>query len=190
MPQMTPDISHSIISPFIIRFLRDNGALSPVVVSQLSKFRADRPRNRVSISFRMKVNLFYMASRPFLGPVRGYPRLLPHGEATEAPPSACFKTAWSFTSTPPFITTAFCLIRHKDNFSIRAQFIQRRSGGLMSLGWMLVRMDCEVCEDFTCCSGGSWLPWVLTVGGVTNVLHPPSEPVGCAVVYCWVGVVC
>jgi hypothetical protein len=39
-------------------------------------------------------------------------------EADHLPPSSAeVKNAWSYTSTPPYVFMAWCLVKHRDNFT-------------------------------------------------------------------------
>jgi hypothetical protein len=43
---------------------------------------------------------------------------LPAREADHSPPSSAeFKNVWSYTSTPPYFFMAWCLVKHRDNFT-------------------------------------------------------------------------
>jgi hypothetical protein len=72
--------------------------------------------------------IFTTASRTALGPtqppIQGVPGALslgvkrPGREADNSPPSSAeVKNAWSCTSTPPNIFKAWCLVKHRDNFT-------------------------------------------------------------------------
>jgi hypothetical protein len=40
------------------------------------------------------------------------------GEADHSPPSSAeVKNAWSYTSTPQYVFMAWCLVKHRDNFT-------------------------------------------------------------------------
>jgi hypothetical protein len=42
----------------------------------------------------------------------------PGREADHSPPSSGeIKNAWSYTSTPQYVFTAWCLVKHRDNFT-------------------------------------------------------------------------
>jgi hypothetical protein len=42
----------------------------------------------------------------------------PGGKADYSPPpSAEVKNAWSYTSTPQYVFMAWCLVKHRDNFT-------------------------------------------------------------------------
>jgi hypothetical protein len=42
----------------------------------------------------------------------------PRREADHSPPSSAeVKNAWSYTSTPPYVFIAWCLVKHRDNFT-------------------------------------------------------------------------
>jgi hypothetical protein len=69
--------------------------------------------------------LFATASRPALGPSQppihwrrgAYTSELKRSrrEADHSPiPSAEFKNAWNYTSTPQYVLTAWCLVQHRD----------------------------------------------------------------------------
>jgi hypothetical protein len=72
--------------------------------------------------------LFTIASRTVLGPtqppiqrVPGAPSLgvkRPGREADHSPPSSAeVKNAWSYTCTPQYVFMAWCLVKHRDNFT-------------------------------------------------------------------------
>jgi hypothetical protein len=72
--------------------------------------------------------LFFTASRTALGPtqppIQWVPGALslgvkrPGREADHSPPSSAeVKNAWSYTSTPPYAFMAWCLVKHRDNFT-------------------------------------------------------------------------
>jgi len=43
----------------------------------------------------------------------------PGSEADQSPPSSVgVKIAWSYTSTPPYAFMAWCLVKHRDNFTL------------------------------------------------------------------------
>jgi len=43
---------------------------------------------------------------------------LPGHEVDDSlPSSAEVKNVWSYTSTPPYVFTAWCLVKHRDNFA-------------------------------------------------------------------------
>jgi hypothetical protein len=67
-------------------------------------------------------------SRPALGltqpPIQWIPGALslglkrPGREADHSPPSSAeVKNAWSYTSTPQYVFVAWCLVKHRDNFT-------------------------------------------------------------------------
>jgi hypothetical protein len=71
--------------------------------------------------------LFTTVSRTALGPTQppiqwvlgalslGVKR--PGREADLSPPSSAKVNAWSYTSTPPYVFMAWCLVKHRDNFT-------------------------------------------------------------------------
>jgi hypothetical protein len=74
--------------------------------------------------------LFITMSRPALGPTqppiqwvlegRGLSlgAKLPGRKAEHTPPtSAEVKNAWSYTSTPQYVSVAWCLVKHRDKFT-------------------------------------------------------------------------
>jgi hypothetical protein len=72
----------------------------------------------------MGIFLFSTASRPALGvtqpPIEWIPGILPPAvkrpglEADNSPPSSVeIKNTWSYTSTPPYVFMAWCLIQHR-----------------------------------------------------------------------------
>jgi hypothetical protein len=72
-------------------------------------------------------------SRPALGPTQPRiqrvpvalsPRLKwPEREADHSPPSSAdIKNAWSYTSTPPHVFTAWCVMKHRGNFTFTDTF--------------------------------------------------------------------
>jgi hypothetical protein len=86
--------------------------------------------NRISV-----LCIFYLctASRTALGPTQ--PPILwvpgalslgvkrPGREADHSPPSSAeVKNAWSYTSTPPYVFMAWCLVKHRDNFTLPLPF--------------------------------------------------------------------
>jgi hypothetical protein len=73
--------------------------------------------------------LFTTASRtalePTQPPIQWVPRALSRGvkrlgrEADHLPPSSTEVTnAWSYTATPPIVLIAWCLVKHRDNFTV------------------------------------------------------------------------
>jgi hypothetical protein len=77
---------------------------------------------------RLGTSLFTTASRPALGPtqlpIQWVPGVLslgvkrPRREADHSlPSSAEVKNAWSYTSTPQYVLMAWCLVKHRDNFT-------------------------------------------------------------------------
>jgi hypothetical protein len=77
---------------------------------------------------RLGICLSTTASRTALGPIQptiqwvlvvlslGVKR--PGREAYHSPPSrAEFKNPWSYTSTPQYVFMAWCLVKHRDNFT-------------------------------------------------------------------------
>jgi hypothetical protein len=74
------------------------------------------------------IYLFTTASRTALGPtqppIQWVPGALslrvkwPGCEANHSPPSSAeVKNAWSYTSTPQYVFMAWCLVKHRDNFT-------------------------------------------------------------------------
>jgi hypothetical protein len=72
--------------------------------------------------------LFVTASRPVLvpiqPPIQRVPGALslwvkkPEREADHSPPSSAeVKNTWSYTSTPPYAFTDWCLVKHRNNFT-------------------------------------------------------------------------
>jgi hypothetical protein len=72
--------------------------------------------------------LFDIMSRPALGPaqppIQSVPGVLslgvklPGREADHSPPSSTeVKNAWIYNSTPQYVFTAWCLLKHRDNFT-------------------------------------------------------------------------
>jgi len=41
-----------------------------------------------------------------------------HEAEDSAPPSAEVKNVWTYTSTPPYVFTAWCLVKHRTNFTL------------------------------------------------------------------------
>jgi hypothetical protein len=97
-------------------------------VSTMTRLRAGRsgfdPRQRQGFS------LLATASSPALGPTQppiqwvsaalflGVKRL--GHEADRSPPcSTEVKNAWGYTSTPPYVFMAWCLVKHNDNTSLK-----------------------------------------------------------------------
>jgi hypothetical protein len=77
--------------------------------------------------------LFDTMSRPVLGPIQppmqrvsGTLFLGVKRSGREAdhssPPIAEVKNAWSYASTPPYIFMAWCLVKHRDNFTLTFTF--------------------------------------------------------------------
>jgi hypothetical protein len=78
---------------------------------------------------RLGIFLFTTASRMALGPtqppIQWVPGALSLGvkwpgcEADHSPPSSAeVKNACSYTSTPQYVFTAWCLVKHRDNFTL------------------------------------------------------------------------
>jgi hypothetical protein len=76
----------------------------------------------------LEIFLFITASRTALGPtqppIQWVPGALslgvkrPGREADHSPPSSAeVKNAWSYTSTPKYVFMAWCLVKHRDNFT-------------------------------------------------------------------------
>jgi hypothetical protein len=85
-------------------------------------------RRNVPVRKLKCIFLFTTGSRTALGPtqppiqwVRGALSLgikRPGCEADHSPPSSAeIKNAWSYTSTPQYVFMAWCLVKHKDNFT-------------------------------------------------------------------------
>jgi hypothetical protein len=59
----------------------------------------------------------------------GYRHLFPWGyrpgrEADHSPPSSAeVKNAWRYTSTPQYVLLSWCLVKHKDNFTVLYLYI-------------------------------------------------------------------
>jgi hypothetical protein len=73
--------------------------------------------------------LFITVSRTALGPtqppIQWIPAALslgvkrPRHEADYSPPSSAeVKNTWSYTSTPPYVFMAWCLVKYRDNFTL------------------------------------------------------------------------
>jgi hypothetical protein len=78
--------------------------------------------------WELGIFLFTTVSRTALGPIQPpiqwVPRALflgvkrPRREADHSPPSSAeVKNAWSYTSTPQYVFMAWCLVKHRDNFT-------------------------------------------------------------------------
>jgi hypothetical protein len=78
--------------------------------------------------YGLRIFLFTTASRPNLGPTQppiqwvlvslslGVKR--PECEADNSPPSSAkVKNAWSYASTTQYVFMAWCLVKHRDNFT-------------------------------------------------------------------------
>jgi hypothetical protein len=91
----------------------------------------------------MEYPLFSTSSRPALGttqpPIQWVPGALspgvkrPAAEADHSPQtSAKVKKTWIYTSTPPYVFIAQCLVKHRDNFTPFLQYflcsVAHRSG--------------------------------------------------------------
>jgi hypothetical protein len=77
---------------------------------------------------RLWIFLFASVSRPALGPtqppIQWVPGPLSLGakwpgcEADDSPPSSAdVRNTWSYTSTPQYVFRAWCLVKHKDDFT-------------------------------------------------------------------------
>jgi hypothetical protein len=48
----------------------------------------------------------------------------PECEADDSPPSSAeVKNAWSYNSSPQYVFMAWCLVKHKDNFTFTFTFV-------------------------------------------------------------------
>jgi hypothetical protein len=83
---------------------------------------------RVRFLAGLGIFLFTTASRTALGPtqppIQSVPWVFsvrvkrPGREADHSPPSSAeVKNAWSYTSTPQYVFVAWCLVKHRDNFT-------------------------------------------------------------------------
>jgi hypothetical protein len=90
--------------------------------------------------YRLGIFLFTTASRTALGPtqppIEWVPGALslevkrPGREADHSPQSSAEVTnAWSFTSTPRYVFVAWCLVKHRDNFTFLLLSLERVSDG-------------------------------------------------------------
>jgi hypothetical protein len=43
------------------------------------------------------------------------------------PSSAEIKNAWSYTSTPQYVFMAWCLVKHRDNFTFTKKLLQQKT---------------------------------------------------------------
>jgi hypothetical protein len=92
----------------------------------VTRLRAGRPwfaywRRGRSSSLRHRVNKgsgVHKASYP-MGTAGYFPRVKrPGREANHSPPSSAeVKSVWPYTSNPPFVFMAWCLVKHRDNFT-------------------------------------------------------------------------
>jgi hypothetical protein len=85
------------------------------ILSGLNLFLAFRTNFSISVLF---YNLLRRASYP-MGTRDCFPGVKrPGREADHSPPySAEVKNAWSYTSTPQYVFKAWCLVKHRDNFT-------------------------------------------------------------------------
>jgi hypothetical protein len=85
----------------------------------------------------MGIFLFTTGSRTVVGttqpPIQWVPGALflevkrPRREADHSPPSSAeVKNAWSYTSTPQYVFMAWCLAKHRDNFTFNFMLIHQQ----------------------------------------------------------------
>jgi len=117
----------------------------------------------------------------------GPPSLLSNGYRWLFPPqsSAEVKNAWSYTSTPQYVFIAWCLVKHRDNFTfLYSEYFT---------GWKTGSRSPAMTEIFSsrhCVQSGSgthlapiqWVPGALTLDvnrlvRKTNHSHPSSVEV-------------
>jgi hypothetical protein len=83
---------------------------------------------------RRGLGIFFTASRTALGPTQPPIQWLPVAlflgvkwpgrEADRSPPSSDeVSSAWSYTSTPHYVFMAWCLVKHRDNFTFTFTYI-------------------------------------------------------------------
>jgi len=92
------------------------------------------------VRFPAGLGIFFSAivSRRVLGPIQPIewvPGVLslvvkrPEPDADQSPPfSAAVKNTWSYTSTPPYVFVAWCLVKHRDNFTFNSTFTTMQQG--------------------------------------------------------------
>jgi hypothetical protein len=84
----------------------------------------------IGVRFPAEAGIFPFVTtfRPALGPthppIQGIPGALfpavkrPGREADHSPPSSAeVKNVWRYTSTPPYVFMAWCLVKQRDNFT-------------------------------------------------------------------------
>jgi hypothetical protein len=120
-------------------------------VSLVSRLRAGLP----GFDSRHGQALFILATtfRPPLGttqiPIQWIPgHSLPGNKASRAqadhlhPSGAEVKNAWSYTSIPPYVFMAWCLVKYRSDFT-------------------LILQECTISSDMFTCFGSFWTPYQL-----------------------------
>jgi hypothetical protein len=137
---------------FTPRSLYIRGDISPLPFGQESRdssvgielgYGLDDRGSRVRFLAGLGIFLFTTASRMALRstqpPIQWVPGALsmgvkwPGGEADHSPPSSAeVKSAWNYTSTPPYVFMSWCSVieKHSNNFTFYA--LDRRLGGPQS----------------------------------------------------------
>jgi hypothetical protein len=106
---------------------------SPLVGCPPLLIQYNRSQQVIIIIIIIIIILFTTLSRTALGPtqppIQWVPGALslgvkrPGREADHSPPfSAEVKNEWSYTSTPQYVLTAWCLVKHRDNFTFSTYY--------------------------------------------------------------------
>jgi hypothetical protein len=87
---------------------------------------------------RLGIFLFITAFQTALGPIQPLIQWIPGDlslgvkrpgrEAYHSPTSNAEASAWSYTSTPPYVFMAWCLVQHRDNFTFTFTFYSIEGG--------------------------------------------------------------
>jgi hypothetical protein len=141
---------------------------------QFNTGRRDSPVSMLTdwmtgILFPVWANNFYIlatASTPALGPtlppIQWVSWVLPGGvklPSCEAdhppPPSAEVKNAWSYSSTPPCVFMAWCLVKHRGNFTFLSLHWPIQAVQFRAWHWTPLELESE-CAPLQSCVPAGW----------------------------------